>query len=204
MTTVDFATAVVNRTARRPIALGQITEAPPDGARRLLNVAVATVGLIAAAPLMAVIAFAVKVTSRGPVIYRQVRIGIDRRKIYGGNHRRERDLGGVPFTMYKFRTMAAPRPGDHHERWAAKDDPRITPVGRVLRKYRLDELPQLWNVLLGDMNVVGPRPEQPTLFASLRDQIPGYGIRQRVRPGITGRAQVSQHYDTCLDDVRRK
>lgn len=204
MTTVDFATAIVNRATRSSVALEQIASAPPDGARRLLNVAVATAGLIVAAPLMAVIAAAIKLTSRGPVIYKQTRVGMDRRKIYGGNHRRVRDFGGRPFTIYKFRTMAMPRPDERHERWAARNDPRVTPLGRVLRKYRLDEVPQLWNVLRGDMNVVGPRPEQPSIFAELRQQIPGYGIRQRVRPGITGWAQVNQHYDTCLEDVKRK
>jgi lipopolysaccharide/colanic/teichoic acid biosynthesis glycosyltransferase len=204
MTTVDLATAIVGQTTRRPVALERDAAAPPDGVRRLLNVAVAATGLVLAAPLMAVIAAAVKLTSRGPVIYRQTRVGIDRRKIYGGNHRRVRDLGGQPFTIYKFRTMAVPRPGESVERWASPDDPRVTPVGRVLRKFRLDEIPQLWNVVCGDMNVVGPRPEQPAIFAELREKIPGYAIRQRVHPGITGWAQVNQHYDTCLDDVRRK
>jgi lipopolysaccharide/colanic/teichoic acid biosynthesis glycosyltransferase len=90
------------------------------------------------------------------------------------------------------------------QKWATKDDPRVTPIGRFLRRYRLDELPQLFNVLLGDMNLVGPRPEQPRIFAVLRDQIPNYEARQRVLPGITGLAQVSQAYDTSTDDVRRK
>jgi lipopolysaccharide/colanic/teichoic acid biosynthesis glycosyltransferase len=88
--------------------------------------------------------------------------------------------------------------------WATPDDPRVTPVGQFLRKYRLDELPQLWNVLRGDMNIVGPRPEQPAIFVNLREKIEGYESRQRVRPGITGWAQVNHSYDQCLDDVRRK
>jgi lipopolysaccharide/colanic/teichoic acid biosynthesis glycosyltransferase len=172
--------------------------------RRALNVAVAAIGLVAAAPLLAVLAVAIKLTSRGPVIFKQTRVGVDRRRGFGGNHRRQRDLGGRPFTMYKFRTMASGPSRQQAECWAVPDDPRVTPLGRVLRKYRLDELPQLYNVLRGDMNIVGPRPEQPTIFAELRDQIPGYVIRQRVRPGITGLAQVSQGYDASLDDVRRK
>ena len=88
--------------------------------------------------------------------------------------------------------------------WAEPSDPRVTPVGRFLRCYRLDELPQLYNVLRGDMNIVGPRPEQPNIFRTLREEIHGYSVRQRVRPGITGLAQVSQHYDRSLADVQRK
>jgi lipopolysaccharide/colanic/teichoic acid biosynthesis glycosyltransferase len=175
-----------------------------EAARRGLNVAVAAIGIVLTSPLMALIALAIKLTSRGPAIYSQTRIGVDRRKYFGGNHRRQVDVGGQPFTIYKFRTMGPARDTGEQERWATPDDPRITAVGRVLRRYRLDELPQLFNVLRGDMNVVGPRPEQPAIFASLREQIPAYPARQRVRPGITGWAQVNQAYDTCLDDVRRK
>jgi lipopolysaccharide/colanic/teichoic acid biosynthesis glycosyltransferase len=88
--------------------------------------------------------------------------------------------------------------------WASPDDPRVTRVGRILRQYRLDELPQLWNVLRGDMNFVGPRPEQPEIVLRLNQHIGGYTRRNRVLPGITGWAQVNQHYDQCMDDVRRK
>jgi lipopolysaccharide/colanic/teichoic acid biosynthesis glycosyltransferase len=90
------------------------------------------------------------------------------------------------------------------EVWARPDDPRVTPVGRILRLYRLDELPQLLNVLQGDMNIVGPRPEQPGIFVRLRQEIERYQERQRVPPGITGWAQINQHYDSSLEDVRRK
>ncbi len=175
-----------------------------EGARRALNIAVALLGLVLAAPLMACIAVVIKLTSRGPVLYTQSRVGIDRRALepHSGNFRRHWDHGGRPFTIYKFRTMR-PSGGDP-EVWATPEDPRVTAVGRVLRKYRLDELPQLINVLRGDMNLVGPRPEQLAIFAKLRQQIPGYAWRQRVRPGITGWAQVNQHYDQSIEDVRRK
>jgi lipopolysaccharide/colanic/teichoic acid biosynthesis glycosyltransferase len=164
------------------------------------------VGLILALPLMLAIALLIKLTSRGPVLYRQQRIGLDRRALSraGGNSRRGTDLGGRPFTMYKFRTMHVRPPQGDREVWAAQEDPRVTAIGRVLRKHRLDELPQLFNVLRGDMNVVGPRPEQPLIFVQLREHVEGYQRRQRVRPGITGWAQINQGYDSSLDDVRRK
>jgi lipopolysaccharide/colanic/teichoic acid biosynthesis glycosyltransferase len=152
---------------------------------------------------MLLIALAILLTSRGPVIYRQTRVGVDRRATTGGNWRRRVDYGGRLFTMYKFRTMTH-SPTNGSQVWARQDDPRITPVGRVLRKLRLDELPQLVNVLKGDMNVVGPRPEQPEIFQELRQHIDEYPLRQRVLPGITGWAQVNQSYDRCLDDVRNK
>jgi lipopolysaccharide/colanic/teichoic acid biosynthesis glycosyltransferase len=204
VTSIDLAIAT-SSLRLHPIALGQVKAAAPrESARRALNVAVAAIGLVVAAPLLALIAVVVKLTSPGPVLYRQKRIGIDRRQRFGDNHRREVDLGGQPFTIFKFRTMAAVYGGEQPETWAAPNDPRVTSLGRILRKYRLDELPQLFNVLRGDMNVVGPRPEQPAIFATLREQIPAYPVRQLVRPGITGWAQVNQHYDTCVEDVKRK
>ena len=174
-------------------------------ARRLLNFVVAAVGLVVTFPLMLFIAALIKLTSRGPVLFAQTRVGLDRRALSnaGGNTRRHTDQGGQPFTMYKFRTMRPARPEDP-QTWASPDDGRVTLVGRVLRKFRLDELPQLFNVLTGDMNVVGPRPEQPTIFVYLREQIEGYQRRQRVRPGITGWAQINQGYDMTVGDVRRK
>jgi lipopolysaccharide/colanic/teichoic acid biosynthesis glycosyltransferase len=140
------------------------------------------------------------------VLFTQTRIGLDRRSLSraAGNTRRELDLGGKPFTMYKFRTMRVAHGTRDQQVWAQPDDLRVTAIGRVLRQLRLDELPQLFNVLCGEMNVVGPRPEQPAIFVYLREQIEGYQRRQRVRPGITGWAQVHQAYDQSVDDVRRK
>ena len=174
--------------------------------RRLLNTAVAAAALIVVLPLLLLIAVLIKLTSRGPVLFTQTRVGLDRRALSraGGNTRRRLDQGGKPFTMYKFRTMYVASGRREHQVWAQPDDARVTPIGRVLRKFRLDELPQLWNVLQGDMNIVGPRPEQPAIFVYLREQIEGYQRRQRVRPGITGWAQVNQGYDRSVDDVRRK
>jgi lipopolysaccharide/colanic/teichoic acid biosynthesis glycosyltransferase len=154
---------------------------------------------------MALVALAVKLTSRGPVLYSQIRVGLDRRyRDEHVDHRRVRDHGGKLFRMYKFRSMRVDAERDGRAVWATQDDVRVTPIGKMLRKTRLDELPQLYNVLRGDMNIVGPRPERPTIFAELRDQIPGYVYRQRVKPGITGWAQINQSYDGCIDDVRRK
>jgi len=176
-----------------------------DTGRRVVNVVIATLALVLALPLMVAIAVLLKLTSPGPVLFAQRRIGLDRRAPgnEGGNSRRHADHGGQTFIMYKFRTMEVDR-GAAREVWARPDDPRVTPLGRVLRKLRLDELPQLWNVLLGDMNVVGPRPEQPAIFAHLRDQIDEYPQRQRVLPGITGWAQINRAYDSSVDDVRKK
>jgi lipopolysaccharide/colanic/teichoic acid biosynthesis glycosyltransferase len=106
--------------------------------------------------------------------------------------------------MFKFRTMHLDAEADGKAVWAKKSDPRVTKIGSFLRRARLDELPQLYNVLRGDMNIVGPRPERPSIFARLRNDIPNYHCRQRVKPGITGWAQINQSYDSCLDDVRRK
>ncbi len=173
---------------------------------RALNVLVAAIGLLLLAPLMAVVAILVKTSSTGPVLYTQTRVGLDRRRGRASAaevSRRSKDFGGRLFRIYKFRTMRQ-ESDDAPQVWASATDPRITRIGAILRKYRLDELPQLWNVLLGDMNIVGPRPEQPEIFQDLRAKVNAYQKRQRVLPGITGLAQVSHHYDQCIDDVRQK
>jgi lipopolysaccharide/colanic/teichoic acid biosynthesis glycosyltransferase len=175
-------------------------------AQRLMNVIIAGLALFVALPLLLLIAVAIKLTSRGPVLYTQERIGLDRRAsgTDAGDRRRTRDLGGRPFTMYKFRTMRVDAERATGAVWATQDDPRITPVGRFLRQYRLDEIPQLLNVMRGEMNIVGPRPERPTIFAELREHIAEYPLRQRTKPGITGLAQIHHHYDRSVDDVRTK
>jgi lipopolysaccharide/colanic/teichoic acid biosynthesis glycosyltransferase len=178
----------------------------PELAIRVLNIAVALVGILLTAPVMAVVALLVKATSRGPVIYKQPRVGLDRRQSRGTgalSHRRKADTGGQIFTIYKFRTMRPARSGERQV-WAAKNDPRITPVGKVLRATRLDELPQLFNVIKGDMNIVGPRPEQPSIFQGLSQELTNYRRRQRVLPGITGLAQITLPYDQDVQDVKNK
>lgn len=186
----------------------QVPRSRSELVSRALNFSLALLALLLLAPLLLLIAIAVKVTSRGPIFYSQTRIGLDRRWTRAASEpadlRRGHDLGGNVFTIYKFRTMCVNAEHLSGAVWAAREDPRVTPVGRFLRQYRLDELPQLFNVLVGDMNIVGPRPERPSIFAQLRRNIPNYEYRQRVKPGITGLAQVNQQYDQCLDDVRNK
>ena len=174
--------------------------------RRTLNIVLALVALILLFPLLVLLALLVWVTSPGPILYTQVRVGLDRRVPAdpNQNQRRERDVGGLPFTIYKFRTMRVDAEHQSGAVWAQQADPRVTSIGRLLRQYRLDELPQLLNVLRGEMNIVGPRPERPTIFAELREHIAEYPLRQRAKPGITGLAQINHHYDRSLDDVRTK
>jgi lipopolysaccharide/colanic/teichoic acid biosynthesis glycosyltransferase len=183
-----------------------VEEEADIAAHRAMNFVVAGLALFVALPLLLLIALAIKLTSRGPVLYTQERVGLDRRTpgADASNRRRTRDLGGRPFTIYKFRTMQVDAERATGAVWAIQNDPRITPVGRFLRQYRLDEIPQLLNVMRGEMNIVGPRPERPTIFAELREHITEYPQRQRAKPGITGLAQIYHHYDRSLDDVRTK
>ena len=147
-------------------------------AARVLNVAIGAIALVVLAPLILLIALVIKLTSQGPVFYSQIRVGVDRRWRYSRKfERRTYDHGGQLFTMYKFRTMHANAEPDGRAVWATRCDPRVTLVGRILRRTRLDELPQLWNVLRGEMNIVGPRPERPSIFAELRRTIPEYQLR---------------------------
>jgi lipopolysaccharide/colanic/teichoic acid biosynthesis glycosyltransferase len=190
---------------------------------RVVNIVLAALGLVVAAPLMLVIAVTVKLSSTGPIFYRQARVGLNRRGVRLHARRRsdsrwqlwarflamhddlrEQDLGGQVFLIYKFRTMCEIAEHDTGAVWAVKNDPRSTSIGCFLRKYRLDELPQLFNVLKGDMNIVGPRPERPSIFARLSEEIEDYPLRQRTKPGITGWAQIHLKYDSCIDDVRKK
>ena len=182
---------------------------PPDRAEplnRAVNVLLGGVGLLLLSPLLLLIAIAIRLSSRGPIIYAQTRVGLDRRwrETLALRERRHEDLGGQVFTIFKFRTMRADAERFSGAVWAQENDPRVTKMGKYLRKFRLDELPQMWNILRGDMNIVGPRPERPSIAARLREDIPEYRFRHRVKPGLTGLAQINQHYDQCLEDVRGK
>ena len=187
-------------------ALGVVVQERHEGINRAINVTLAAIALLLLSPVFLLFAVLVKITSQGPVFYTQTRVGIDRRatRNTSPSHRRIQDLGGHIFTIYKFRTMWVNAERASGAVWAAQGDPRVTPLGRLLRKYRLDELPQLLNVLTGDMNIVGPRPERPSIFMKLRREIPGYAARQRAKPGITGLAQINQHYDVDVETVRNK
>jgi lipopolysaccharide/colanic/teichoic acid biosynthesis glycosyltransferase len=174
---------------------------------RLMNMALASVALLVLSPIMLVFAALIKLTSPGPIFYSQPRVGFDRRRSRqdGASYdRRSRDLGGRPFLIHKFRTMRINAEQPTGAVWATKGDPRVTAVGRIMRKYRVDELPQLLNVVRGEMNIVGPRPERPSIFSRLCDDIQEYPLRQRAKPGITGWAQVNHRYDASIDDVRTK
>ena len=157
-------------------------------AKRALDIVAATAGLIVAAPVLLIVALLVKLTSRGPALYHQMRVG---------QH-------GRTFTVHKFRSMRVDAEAQTGAVWAASNDARVTPIGRFLRKSRLDELPQLWNVLSGEMSLVGPRPERPEFVRQLTEQIPYYGQRHVVRPGLTGWAQVRYSYGASTEDALQK
>ena len=200
----------VMRAAEADAALAAAPEFAPatrsEQLNRYVNVVIAVTALVILSPLMLLVAVLVRVTSPGPIFYMQTRVGLDRRltKLNALYDRRMQDLGGRIFTIFKFRTMHVDAEAASGAVWASKRDPRVTWIGRYLRKTRLDELPQLFNVIRGDMNIVGPRPERPSIFARLRTDIAEYPLRQLAKPGITGWAQINHDYDQSLDDVRRK
>jgi sugar transferase (PEP-CTERM system associated) len=156
--------------------------------KRLFDIVSSAVLLLLFAPVMLLTMIAIRLDSAGPVIYRQARVG----------------LGGRIFMCMKFRSMRTDAERDGVARWATKNDPRVTRVGTFLRKTRIDEIPQLFSVLAGEMSLVGPRPERPNFVDQLKENIPFYELRHSVKPGVTGWAQVRYHYGASLDDARRK
>ena len=157
-------------------------------ARRLVDIGVSALAAVALAPVMAIVALAIKLDTPGPVFYRQVRVG----------------EGGRRFVIIKFRSMRTDAESTGAPQWAAESDPRITRVGRFIRRCRIDELPQLWNVARGEMALVGPRPERPELVAEIARQLPFYEPRHLVRPGITGWAQVYAPYAASVEETLEK
>lgn len=156
--------------------------------KTIFEQAAAAMMLVPGLPAIGILILTVRATSRGPGIFRQKRVG----------------RGGRPFVMYKIRTMRIDAEAGKGAMWARNDDPRTTWLGKVLRKLHLDELPQLFNVLKGEMSLIGPRPERPEFVTVLADHIPGYTDRLAVLPGVTGLAQINLPPDTDLDSVRRK
>lgn len=213
------ASSVVHASALSvPAASIYLCPCPPGRVRRAIDIFGSLLLIILLFPLFVFIALCVRFSSPGPVLYQQTRVGINRRS--GRDRRRApRPAGTVDhrrgdrrvvassgrlFRIVKFRTMKDGAESALGPTWAAKNDGRVTSVGRFLRRTRLDELPQLVNVLCGDMSFIGPRPERPFFVEQFRRVIPGYMERLTVPPGITGLAQVEHKYDSSVDDVRLK
>ncbi len=207
-----FAVAVPAELVRPEKVKGIVTRA----IKRTVDIIGALVGLFLSLPLFIIVALLVKLDSPGPIFYTQVRVGQNRRKGARRNYnradvpqrrvreRRREDCMGMAFNVIKFRTMVHNAEKQSGPVWATRNDSRITRLGRFLRKTRLDEIPQFWNILRGDMSLVGPRPERPKFVEDLSTKVEGYTDRLSVKPGLTGLAQVSSGYDSDIASVARK
>ncbi len=191
----DIYEAITGKVPVESLRLGWLLFSPGFHTSRFLRIykrwaslVVSTTGLLLSLPLIPFVALAVKLTSPGPLLYRQNRVG----------------RAGRVFECYKFRTMRADAEADMGPTWAGDEDPRITRVGRFLRLTRIDEIPQLWNVLRGDMTLVGPRPERPEFVELLAKAVPHYNLRHTIRPGITGWAQIRYKYGSSIEDATEK
>ncbi len=155
--------------------------------KRIIDISLSIFGLIITAPICLITAIIIKLESRGPIIFKQTRVG----------------LGDKEFTVYKFRSMAQDAEKDG-AKWAEKNDARVTKFGKIIRKFRIDELPQFWNILIGDMSLIGPRPEQPAFVRQLEKRIPYYSIRHTIKPGLSGWAQINYPYGATEEDALNK
>ena len=144
-------------------------------AKRMVDIIGSLIGIILCSPLMFVVAFLIKSTDNGPILFKQERVG----------------LNGKTFNMYKFRSMRVQTESEEKKGWTTKDDPRVTTIGKFIRKTSIDELPQLFNILIGQMSIVGPRPERPQFVEKFKEEIPRYMVKHQVRPGLTGWAQIN-------------
>jgi exopolysaccharide biosynthesis polyprenyl glycosylphosphotransferase len=178
----------MSETIAVPNPLGFDYVSKNDGVKRIADLIVASVLILFTLPLMAIVAIAIKCESRGPIFYRQERVG----------------LRGARFVVMKFRSMVENAEADGRPIWAAQRDARVTGVGNIIRRFRIDELPQLFNVLKGEMSMIGPRPERPYFVEQLNGLIPGFDHRHEVKPGITGWAQVNHPYGASVEDARNK
>ncbi len=189
LTTYEATFGRISTRELRPSQLVFSTELGPNQARVMLqsiySLGIAIVGTVILSPLMLLVFLLVRLSSRGPALYRQRRVG----------------KNDVPFTLFKFRSMFADAEAESGAVWAQKDDPRVTLAGKWLRRLRLDELPQLFNVLRGEMSIVGPRPERPEFVTELEKKIPYYRQRHCIKPGITGWAQINHKYSDTLEDT---
>jgi sugar transferase (PEP-CTERM system associated) len=192
---VEVYEAITGKVPIESIRLGWLLFSPGCHASRFhlaykrgASILVSIFGLLLALPLLPFIILAIKLTSPGPALYRQKRVGRD----------------GSVYNCYKFRSMRDDAEADTGPTWATDEDPRITSVGRFLRITRMDEIPQLWNVLKGDMSLVGPRPERPEFVNTLNKEIPYYYLRHTIRPGITGWAQIRYKYGSSIEDAKEK
>ena len=209
-------TAVLPKASGRELAMARFSRSIGMFVKKSIDFLGAAVGLVVLSPIFMVIALLIKLDSPGPIFYSQIRVGLNRRrknrrsaKCYtsADNRRRDRrrtDNFGIPFKVYKFRTMVDKAEKKCGPVWATENDPRITRVGAFLRKTRMDELPQLFNVFTGDMSLIGPRPERPMFIKDLSQQVDNYTMRLAVKPGITGLAQVENGYDSSIDSVKDK
>lgn len=173
---------------RQPLDPAAKRQAKTSRAKRVLDISLAAFGLAVLAPVLVAIALVVRLSGPGPVVLRQKRVG----------------LGGAIFCMLKFRTMIDGAEPDGRPVWSSESDGRVTTVGRILRERHFDELPQLWNVLVGEMSIVGPRPERPGIDEELERQIPCWKRRYELKPGITGWAQIRSGYAASVEESRIK